>query len=239
MNNNISKTIIRIIQDHCLNNSAPLFINEFAISITPQITRHIQKSKLDLMTLKNIAQKRKDFIIANNLDVTLFCKGLFKKLNYELSFYDEISFYESMLIFKRKMENGNFRGFKKGKINEDTLRSTLAIYIQQETFCEPRAGAGNSDITVPLEKIIIETKLWDGIEYYNSGFPELNDYLEKNGYKEGYYVVFDYNQTPNQVIIENGETFDFIYSEKLIHIIFVKMNATPPSRIYREHKKSK
>lgn len=51
------------------------------------------------------------------------------------------------------MENGNFRGFPKASTSEDTLRSTLSIYIQQETFCEPRSGAGNNDITVPTEKV--------------------------------------------------------------------------------------
>ena len=100
------------------------------------------------------------------------------------------------------MENGNFRGFPKKEVSEDTLRSTLALYIQQETFCEPRSSSGNNDITVPSEKVIIETKLWNGIEYYNSGFPELNDYMDKSNYTEGYYIVFDYNKTPNVVMKE-------------------------------------
>lgn len=60
---------------------------------------------------------------------------------------------KSILIFKQKVENGNFRGFPKASTSEDTLRSTLSIYIQQKTFCEPRSGAGNNDITVPTEKV--------------------------------------------------------------------------------------
>lgn len=236
MGDDISKTIIRIIQDYCFNNSASVMSNEFVLTISPLIAKSIKSAKLNLSELRIIVQKRKDFFYANELDVTTFCKGLFKKLNYELSFFTDASFYGSMITFKRKMENGNFRAYPKEKTSEDTLRSTLTLYIQQETFCEPRSGAGNNDITVPSEKVIIETKLWNGIEYYNSGFPELNDYLDKNNYMEGYYIIFDYNQAPNKVIIENGEVFEMRYQGRLIHIIFVKMNATRPSKIYKESK---
>ena len=48
------------------------------------------------------------------------------------------------------MENGNFRGFPKGKISEDMLRSTLNIYIQQETnaynLCEDERYSSFQDI---------------------------------------------------------------------------------------------
>lgn len=239
MHNHISKTIIRIIHDFCFNSSAPLFCNEFALSVAPLIENHIQLKTLDLRKLREIAKKRQDFFVANDIDLNTFCKGLFQKLNYELSFYNDTSFFDSLITFKRKMENGNFRGFPKNKTSEDTLRSSLALYIQQETFCEPRSGAGNNDITIPSEKVIIETKLWDGIEYYNSGFPELNEYLDKSNYDEGYYIIFDYNQTSNKVINEHGEIFDEQYQGKLIHVIFVRMNSVRPSKIYRSKKQNK
>lgn len=235
--NDIQKTIIRITQDYCFGNSASILCNEFAMTIAPHIAKQLNMGGLDLSGLHTIAKKRKDFFIANEIDISAFSKGLFKKLNYELSFYEYESFYDSIVTFKRKMENGNFRGFPKKKISEDTLRSTLALYIQKETFCEPRSSSGNNDITVPSEKVIIETKLWEGTEYYNSGFPELNDYLDKSNYSEGYYVVFDYNKTPNVVMKEQGEIFDTNYQGKLIHVVFVKMNAVRPSQIYKEEKR--
>lgn len=237
MGQDISKTVIRIIQDYCFNNSASILNGEFVLTVSPLVTKAINAGNLNLYRLSQIAQKRKDFFHANNLDITIFCKGLFKKLNYELSFYADVSFYNSIIEFKRKMENGNFRGYPKDKTSEDTLRSTLALYIQQETFCEPRSGAGNNDITVPSEHIIIETKLWKGQEYYNLGFPELNDYLEKSKYFEGYYIIFDYNQNPNSIIQKHGDIFDEQYDGKLIHVIFVMMNATRPSQIYKTNYK--
>ena len=239
MHDDIAKTIIRIIHDYCFKSSAPILCNEFALSVSPLIEKYIRLETLDLGKFKEILNKRKDFFVANAVDFTTFYKGLFSKLNYELSFYDDTSFFDSLVTFKRKMENGNFRGFPKDKTSEDTLRSSLALYIQQETFCEPRSGAGNNDITVPSEKVVIETKLWNGIEYYSSGFPELNEYLDKSNYNEGCYIIFDYNQTPNKVIKERGEIFDEQYQGRLIHVIFVKMNAIRPSKIYSRNKDPK
>lgn len=238
MNENVSKTIIRIVHDFCFSYSAPILSSEFALSITPLIVKCLRKNTLDLGQLKNIVDSRKDFFIANNIESTEFNKRLFQKLNYELSFYDACDFYDSIITFKRKMENGNFRGFPKDSTSEETLRSALNIYIYEETFCEPRSGSGNNDITVPSERVVIETKLWKGMEYYNSGFPELNDYLDKYNYFEGYYIIFDYNQTPNDAIKENGEIFDTQYDDKLIRVIFVKMNAIRPSKVYSTRKKT-
>ena len=238
MRKHMDKTVIRIIQDYCFNSDASVLSNEFVLTVSPLIVKFIEQGELGLGALRKILQKRKDFFIANDLDITAFCKGLHKKLNYEISFYTDISFYDSIISFKRKVENGNYRGFPKNSTSEDTLRSTPSIYIQQETFCEPRSGAGNSDITVPSEKVIIETKLWKGKEYYNSGFPELNNYLEKANYDEGYYIVFDYNKNPNQVIQAHGEFFDKIYEGKLIHVVFIRMNLITPSQLYKADKKN-
>lgn len=237
MNDNIAKTVLRIVQDFCFESSAHILSDKFSLAITPKIVNAIEHNLLDLGKLKKIAKARNDYFVANEIDITTFSKGLFKRLNYELSFYSDCNFFDSVITFKRKMENGNFKAYPKENTSEDTLRSTLAIYIEQETFCEPRSAAGNNDITVPSEKVVIETKLWNGEEYYKSGFPELNEYLEKNGYNEGYYIIFNYNKNTNPVIKNNGEIFDTKYQDKLIHIIFVKMNAVCPSQIYKENKK--
>ncbi len=232
-----TKTIIRIIHDYCYNNSAQLLCSEFVLSTASLVEKHIRLNTLNLAKLKEIANKRNDFFIANDVNSLIFCKGLFKKLNYELSFYNFPSFFDTIIELKRKMENGNFRGFPKNTTSEDTLRSTLALCIQQETFCEPRSGAGNNDITVPSENIVIETKLWNGNEYYQSGFPELNEYLDKSNYNEGYYIIFDYSQTPNKIILEKGEVFDVQYQGRLIHVVFIRMNPIRPSKKYRSEKK--
>lgn len=236
MTKDVSKTIIRIIQDYCFSNAAQILNSEFIFTILPSVFEAINDGTFSLAVLNKIAKKRMDFFHANDLHLNTFCEGLYKKLSAEFSLFSEMSFHTSILEFKRKIENGNFRGFPKEKTSEDTLRSTLTVYIPQETFCEARSGSGNSDIAVPSEKTIIETKLWKGEEYYQAGFPELTEYLDKSGYTEGYYIIFDYNKTPNKIINANGETFDINYQGKLIHIIFVRMNAVRPSKKYSQDK---
>lgn len=233
---NTIRTIIRIVQDHCFTCSASILVSEFALTVSPLIAKQIMIDHFHLADLHKITAKRRDFFIANDIDIDKFCKDLYQKLISELAFCINSSFYDSILDFKRRMENGNFRGYPKEKSSEDTLRCTLAIYIQRETFCEPRSGAGMNDITVPSEHVIIETKLWKGEAYYSSGFPELDDYLRKTNYTEGYYIIFDYNMNPNLIIMKHGETFDVEYKGNLVHVIFIRMNAPRPSKIHKSNK---
>lgn len=239
MNSDITKTIIRIIQDYCFENDAPLLNDKFAISLSNKILALSDRKELTLPNLRNVAKKRRDYFIANDLDCTLFCKGLYRKIIYELDFITFESFFDSIKRFKYKMENGNARDFIKTKTSEGMLRSTLNIYLDQESFCEARAGAGNNDIVVPSEKVVIETKLWDGIEYYNSGLPELYEYLRNYNYRLGYYIVFDYNKNDNPIIKSNGEMFSINYKNKDIHVFLIRMNEVRPSQKYKAMKLEK
>ena len=238
MKDDISKTIIRVIQDYCSNHSALNLCTQYALAITPSILEHIKSKTMVYSKFNEITKVRKDFYFANGINFTIFNKGLFKKLNYELTFCNSTSIFVLLRNFKQKMENGNSRGFRNGT-PEDTLRCTLALSIEAETFCEARTSAGNSDIMIPSMKAIIETKIWKGIEYYKSGLFELNDYLEKNKDYEGYYVIFDYTQSINEVIKKKSHIFDEQFQGRVMHVVFIMMNATSPSKIYTEQKKNR
>lgn len=220
----MKQTVIRIIQDYCFENTLVFECDVFATYLSKAILQHIKNNSLDLSLFKQIAEKRKSFFVGNDIQVVDFCKDLFQRINFELQFYINRTIQDELVVFKRQMEDGNFRGFPKAKSSEDTLRCSLNLYLQQETFCEPRCAGGNCDIAIPKEKVVIETKLWKGEEYYNSGFPELGEYLEKRNYKKGYYVIFDYNLTDNPIIKKNGELYNLQYNQKDICIIFIKMN---------------
>lgn len=239
MSNDLSKTVIRIIQDFCFENSAIHLVDKFALAISTQIVQLIEKKSLLVNRLYDIAIIRHDFFDANDLDAKKFCKDLYIRLNIELKFCTNDSFNELLIEYKRRMENGLFKGFPKETSSEDTLRCNLAMYIKEETFLEPRTASGQCDICIPSQRMVIETKLWKGIEYYNSGLPELSSYLKSLKYIEGYYVIYDYNKNYNPIVKENGEVFEMSFDTKLIHIIFVRMNAIAPSQIYKTKKKSK
>lgn len=235
-NDELTQRIIKIIGDFCFKESSPTLSNEFSLYLSPLIVRIIEGYSFNYRKFKQFAKKRQDFFIANDLDADQFCKLLFVKIKTELSYFTSESFYDELIEFKRRVENGNYRGFPKQSSSEDTLRSALDIYIRKESFCEARSSSGRNDIVIPSEKAIIETKIWNGEEYYNAGLPELHDYLDKAGYKEGYYIVFDYNKNENCIIAKNGECFTVGYKGKQIYVIFVLMNRESPSKLYNAAK---
>ena len=123
-----SKTVIRIVQDYCFNNSAPILSNEFSLFVSSSISDAIEHKSLSVSEFTKKVAKRKDFFQANDLNVRSFCKGLFEKLNYEFSFLSDMSFAAAINEFKRKMENGVFKGFPKDKIDEDTVEHLYYLF---------------------------------------------------------------------------------------------------------------
>ncbi len=232
MNGEIEKTILRIIQDYCYKNKVENLVSEFSLTITSTIANLYIRDKLTHENFKSACKRRKDFFYANDLNADLFIIYLYRNIKYELSYYVFNSLQESLLEYKRRLENGNVKGFPLGT-KEDTLRSNLAIFLQFENFCEPRCGTGNCDIIVPSQKTIIETKLWHGTEYYNSGLPELAEYLIRQNYSQGFYIVYDYNLKDNDVIKNNGESFAVSLNNVVINIIFIRMKRIAPSKIYK------
>ena len=236
-NHEIDQRIIKTIGDYCFRNDAPCFSSDYSLYLAPLVVKDIAKGMFSFASFKKYAKLRGEFFIANDLNVEEFCKGLFEAIKKELGFFTCQSFKDSILEFKRKVENGNYRGFEKEKVSEDTLRSTLCVALQEETFCEARSSSGQSDIIVPAERVIIETKLWRGQEVYNAGLPELCDYLDKANYATGYYIVFDYSKSKNSVVEQYGESFELNINGKQIIVVFVLMNRESPSKLYLKAKR--
>ena len=63
---------------------------------------------------------------------------------------------------------------------------------------EVQIGRGRMDLIVThnQRKYIVETKIWRGTHYYQSGKRQLAKYLRSEGVTEGFYVVFDHRQSP-------------------------------------------
>lgn len=235
MNDEIEKTILRIIQDYCYKNRIENLVREFSLTVTSAIAELYIRDNLTHENFRSACKRRKDFFYANDLNADLFIINLYRNIKNELSYYIFNSLHDSLLEYKKRLENGNVKGFPLGT-KEDTLRSNLSIYLRYENFCEPRCGTGNCDIIIPSQKTIIETKLWHGIEYYNSGLPELAEYLIRQQYSKGYYIVYDYSLRDNEVIKNKGENFGISLSNVDINVIFIRMNRIAPSKIYKSKK---
>ena len=67
---------------------------------------------------------------------------------------------------------------------------------------EVQTGRGRIDLLIlhNQRKYIVETKIWEGNRYYQSGKVQLAAYLKLEGAQEGYYVVFDHRQHPESRI---------------------------------------
>ncbi len=237
MTEDFEKTILRFVQDYCYKRNIYNLVSEFALTIVSKIAKAVLNNSLTHIKFENICAVRKDFYLANDLSERKFLINLYHELKCELSYYQFGSLTDSLLEYKKRIENGNLKGFPKGT-KEDALRSNLSIYLQYENFCESRCGSGNSDIIVPSQKTIIETKLWDGVEYFNSGIPELREYLTKQQYTQGFYIVYDYNTSLNNIIKSNGEFFEISDPQPKIYVIFIRMNPIRPSLIYKHNKVS-
>ncbi|RKU19589.1 hypothetical protein C6500_10490 [Candidatus Poribacteria bacterium] len=70
--------------------------------------------------------------------------------------------------------------------------------VGADMFLEVQTGRGRIDLLLlhNQRKYIVETKIWEGNRYYQSGKTQLAAYLKLEGVQEGYYVVFDHRQRP-------------------------------------------
>lgn len=70
--------------------------------------------------------------------------------------------------------------------------------VGADMFLEVQTGRGRMDLLIlhNQRKYIVETKIWEGDRYYQSGKAQLAAYLKLEGPQEGYYVVFDHRQQP-------------------------------------------
>ena len=70
--------------------------------------------------------------------------------------------------------------------------------VGADMFLEVQTGRGRIDLLIlhNQRKYIVETKIWEGDRYYQSGKAQLAAYLKLEAAQEGYYVVFDHRQKP-------------------------------------------
>ncbi|MDE0468131.1 MAG: AAA-like domain-containing protein [Candidatus Poribacteria bacterium] len=70
--------------------------------------------------------------------------------------------------------------------------------VGADMFLEVQTGRGRIDLLIVYNqrKYIVETKIWEGVRYYQAGKKQLAAYMKLETAVEGYYVVFDHRQNP-------------------------------------------
>ncbi|MDE0324844.1 MAG: AAA-like domain-containing protein [Candidatus Poribacteria bacterium] len=85
-------------------------------------------------------------------------------------------------------------------VGQHLLMAYLDAFIRRiggMMHIEVQTGRGRMDLIVThnQRKYIVETKIWRGTYYYQSGKRQLARYLRLEGVTEGFYVVFDHRQS--------------------------------------------
>ena len=90
---------------------------------------------------------------------------------------------------------------------ESVGRHLLLAYLDQFVkiiggfmHLEVQTGRGRMDIIIThnQRKYIVETKIWRGNNRYQAGKEQLAAYLNTEGVTDGYYIVFDHRENPEQ-----------------------------------------
>ena len=70
--------------------------------------------------------------------------------------------------------------------------------VGADMFLEVQTGRGRIDLLIihNQRKYIVETKIWEGVRYYQSGKKQLAAYVKSEAAVKGYYVVFDHRKNP-------------------------------------------
>lgn len=128
------------------------------------------------------------------------------------------------------------RGGEAFKVTPTPLEATgqylLMAYLEMivrdlkgDIFTEVDTGSGRMDIIVVHQgkRYIIETKIWRGQSYFDQGLPQLAQYLESEGEREGYLVVFHARPQVYGKLTYDQLEFTIEHDGKTIHVYLVRL----------------
>lgn len=229
----MNKFIIGVIQDYCNKRGLTFESERFALAFGRVCANQINNNTLSVDSVALALQKYQSFMKGNDLSPEQFAIEIVQEICANSDYIPQKpEFYMAIENFKNYVEGNLYPAFQvTANPQEETGRTLLQAYLRPRGYREAQMSGGNSDLTYPSEKTIIETKIWHDIERYKDGIVELSSYLDSQSYSTGYYVLFDNTQRDNAVIKENGASiFDISYGGHLIHCFFIKIKPIAPSK---------
>ena len=118
---------------------------------------------------------------------------------------------------------------------ESVGRHLLLAYLDQFVriiggfmYIEVQTGRGRMDIIIihNQHKYIVETKIWRDDNRYQAGKKQLAAYLSSEGVTEGYYIVFDHRQDPEQRV--ETETIEGLTIRSYVIPVIQEPPSDPP-----------
>jgi AAA+ ATPase superfamily predicted ATPase len=117
---------------------------------------------------------------------------------------------------------------------EATGQYLLMAYLEQvvrqfrgDLFTEVDSGEGRLDLIVVHQgkRYVVETKIWYGKTAFDEGLDQLTRYLESEGQKEGYLVVFHARPRVYGKLTFDKLEFTTEHNGKTIHVYLVRLGA--------------
>jgi hypothetical protein len=146
-----------------------------------------------------------------------------------------------MVLFKDFVERQAYRDIiQNGKPQESVARGLLQAFLTERSYREVPVRGGQTDLIVPIRngRILYETKIWRGPEYFEQGLREIGEYVkgenDDKNLRAVYYVVFDPTKTKqaSNYIKEKDLTKDIMGVD--LEIISVDLNPGKPSKISKK-----
>jgi hypothetical protein len=152
-----------------------------------------------------------------------------------IDFIDD--FRNKMTMFKTFIERQAYRDIiQNGNPQESVARGLLQAFLTERSYREVPVRGGQTDLLIPLDKgrILFETKIWRGLEYFEQGLREISEYVkgenEDNRLLCVFYVVFD----PSVSRIANGSLSEKDLPKEILgvplEIIVIDLRPSTPSK---------
>jgi hypothetical protein len=117
----------------------------------------------------------------NTLNMEMILRGfqIFMKKEYNKKDRDFLEKNGRLvfLAFLKPIINGGGYDFKEPQVSDEKRLDIAVTYLR--------------------DKFIVEMKLWRGPKYHEKGLVQLSDYLDTQGLKEGYLIIFDHSEVKN------------------------------------------
>ena len=232
------KNLIGVIQEFCYSRGYEFKISYFAQQFAYEIQDDLEAKAINKDLFNNKLRKHRYFLASNDIRIQEFSNELIEYISMHLGYISQKQYLHNILVrFKDFVEDVGYHVFDNG-VFEENGRTLLQGVLTERGFREAQMAGGQSDILIPSEKTIIETKIWNGKQGFEDGILELCAYLKSQRYKTGYYIVFDFNKSPCIVRKENGDVFKVKEQGCDINIIFISGKPVNPSSIGKAKRKA-
>lgn len=122
---------------------------------------------------------------------------------------------------------------------EGELRNYLRTYLQPRGWVEAEAGKGDTDLIIPSEDTLIETKVWESIAKYEDALEQVRRYIHSEAPRAVYIVMFGDRHPLPSIIDDPTQAIadEPVLSGLKVPVIVVPFEVDYPSKARTDERK--